>query len=275
MRLRKLFLTILFALIFVIQGGFLGLSLGKLDGPQSIIVYSFHLSFALYLLLLSLRSVRQEYSRHAMSIVYLSVLSTVAVFLLGIMEILPSTVTPIIMARLTADTIPLPRELRYAVVLLYSVAWAVAVATPRGPAYHYPSDRIYSTQTLMAVHSKRKESRGDGENRVQRAQENGWHVNVPGACADSYSSDCTYILYSVHCRSCLNVPKYTSRRPDSVARTADITPNPMFHFFLELKRLKRVLILTPFVRLLPSFPNPSSSSSDVVCSVATCPCQLN
>lgn len=158
MRLRKFFLTTLFAVIFVTQGGFLGLSLGKLDEPQSIIVYSFHLSFALYLLLLSIRSVRQEYIRHAMSIVHLSVLSTVAVFLLGITDILPST--PILMARLTADTIPSPRVLllRYAVLLLYSVAWVVAVTTPRGPAYHYPSDRIYSTKTLMAVHSKRKDN---------------------------------------------------------------------------------------------------------------------
>ncbi|KAF7795628.1 hypothetical protein EIP86_006793 [Pleurotus ostreatoroseus] len=155
MRLRKLFITVLSAIILVIQSVSLGWSVVEFD-RRSIIIYSLHVAFALYLLVISARSVKQEYSRHALSIVHLSVLTTAAVSLLGVTAILPSTPMPV--SRLTADTISVPRALWYVVLALYFAVWGLAITTPRGPAYHYPSDRIYSTKTLMAVTSKYRDN---------------------------------------------------------------------------------------------------------------------
>ncbi|KAJ3535459.1 hypothetical protein NM688_g6974 [Phlebia brevispora] len=151
MRLRKLLITFLAAAILVIQSVSLGWSVAELD-RRSIAVYALHVAFALYLLVLAVRSVKQEYSRHAQAIVHISVLTTIAVALLCVTAILPSTPMPV--SRLAADTLSIPHALWYVVFALYFTTWVVAITTPRGPALHYPSDRIYSTKTLMAVTSK-------------------------------------------------------------------------------------------------------------------------
>lgn len=149
--MRKIVLSVVLAAILAIQSVSLGWSIAEID-RKSIAVYALHVAFALYSLVVAVRSVKQEYSLHAQSVVHLSVLTTVAVSFSGVTTILPSS--PIPVTRLAAASSVVPLALWYVVFALYVVAWAIAITTPRGPRLHYPSDRIYSQKTLMQVTSK-------------------------------------------------------------------------------------------------------------------------
>lgn len=152
MRLRKLLLTFLLAAILALETASLAWS--AVEGDRvSVAVYSIRSVFALYLVLVSALSVRQEYAVHWCYIVHISSLTFCAVMLLGTIAILPSTPIPISVSKI--DPSPaVPQQLFYAVTLLYIAACIIAATIPRGPLLHYPSHRIYSDKTLMSVTSK-------------------------------------------------------------------------------------------------------------------------
>ncbi|KAJ3540055.1 hypothetical protein NM688_g6278 [Phlebia brevispora] len=160
MRLRKLLISLFFAVILVLQSVSLSWSIADLD-RRSIAIYALHVTFALYLFVLAARSARQQYSRHARAVVHISALTTVAISLLGVSGILPSTPMPV--SHLAADSLSdlrvlWLRALWYIVLSLFFVTWVLAITTARGPPLHYPSERIYSTQTLSATTSKDPEN---------------------------------------------------------------------------------------------------------------------
>ncbi|KAI0717016.1 multidrug resistance-associated ABC transporter [Earliella scabrosa] len=152
MRLRKLVMAVILAAILVVQSVCLGWSITE-DDKQNIAVYSLHVAFALYTLLVAGRAINQTYTSHARSIVHLCVLVFVATSLLTATAILPSTPFPGPITSIFQRS-GAPLALWYAVLALYAVCLVIAATTPRGPRLHYPSEQIYSEKTLMQITSK-------------------------------------------------------------------------------------------------------------------------
>ncbi|KAI9068084.1 multidrug resistance-associated ABC transporter [Trametes sanguinea] len=149
MRIRKLFMAALMAIILAIQAVSLGWAIIDED-KLNITVYSLQVVFALYTLVIAAKAVNQTYSHHSHAIIHLSALLFLAATLLTTTAILPSRPMPAV-SILGYDSAPL--ALWYTAYALYIVCMAVAVTTPRGPPLHFPSEKIYSDKTLMQVTS--------------------------------------------------------------------------------------------------------------------------
>ena len=145
-------MAVILAAILVVQSVCLGWSITE-DDKQNIAVYSLHVAFALYTLLVAGRAINQTYTSHARSIVHLCVLVFVATSLLTATAILPSTPFPGPITSIFQGS-GAPLALWYAVLALYAVCLVIAATTPRGPRLHYPSEQIYSEKTLMQITSK-------------------------------------------------------------------------------------------------------------------------
>ena len=150
MRLRKLFITVLFAVILVIQAVGFGWSIIEADA-QNVVVYALQSIYAVYVLAVSAAAINETYSAHARAMVHLSALTFAAVLLLGATAILPSKPLPSVSV-FRASSAPL--GLWYAVLGLYAICMAISATTPRGPALHFPSEQIYSDKTLMQITSR-------------------------------------------------------------------------------------------------------------------------
>lgn len=150
--LRKLTMAVVFTVILVIQSISLGWSITEDDRP-SITVYSLHVAFALYALVISTLTLNQTYSKHSRSIIHFFVLSLAATACLGTTAILPSEPFPgpVVSVHERSGA---PLVLWYTVLALYAVNLFISVTTPRGPRLHLPSEQIYSDKTLMQVTSK-------------------------------------------------------------------------------------------------------------------------
>ncbi len=152
MRLRKLTVTSLLATILIIQTICLGWSITE-DDRHNTAVYSLHVAFALYTLVLSGLSINQTYAAHTKSIIHLCVLTSAATILLGTTAILPSTPFPGTGTSILSIS-GAPSALWYTVIALYAVCLCIVVTTPRGPRLHFPTENIYSEKTLMQITSK-------------------------------------------------------------------------------------------------------------------------
>lgn len=152
MRLRKLLLTFLLVVVLAIET--ICLAWSAVEGDRSgVALYCIRVAFALYLVLISAFAVKHEYGAHWRSVVHLSSLTFMAGLLLGTLAILPSNPLPI-SATSIEPTPAVPFDLFYVVAGLYIAACLLVATVPRGPPLHFPSDRIYSDKTLMAVTSK-------------------------------------------------------------------------------------------------------------------------
>lgn len=154
MRLWKVILASIFAIIVAIQAVAIGWAIVDED-TANIVIQSLFAVFALYLLLLTALAVNKTYSAHSLVVIHLCALLFVAVALIGTITIIPSSPIPVTKAVLfMAASVSLPQALWYANTALYFVAVVIAFTIPRGPALHYPSERIYSEKTLMDLSSK-------------------------------------------------------------------------------------------------------------------------
>lgn len=151
-RLWKVLVTIILAAALAIQTASLAWSAVETSRPD-IIVYSLQVIFALYLVVLSSLSVRQEYAAHWRSLLHLGTLTCLAGSLLGIIFLIPSTPLPVALSSSEPTTV-VPQGLEAAVIVLYITACVILINIPRSPPLHYPSERIYSEKTLMQVTSK-------------------------------------------------------------------------------------------------------------------------
>ena len=148
MRLRKALLSLLLAFTVVISTVSLGWSIAN-NEHIDITIYSLHLSFALYLFLVSARSVLQvTVDDHSDSIIHLTALLTVAFLLLGSAAILPDSPPPVVAS---IDDEPVLKGLWYALLSLYTVGCILAYSTPLGPRLHYPPSDIYSEKTVKSI----------------------------------------------------------------------------------------------------------------------------
>ncbi|KAI0760574.1 multidrug resistance-associated ABC transporter [Fomes fomentarius] len=145
-------MAVVFTAILVIQSISLGWSIIEDDRP-SITVYSLHVAFALYALVISALTLNQTYSKHSRSIIHIFVLSLAATAFLGTTAILPSKPFSGPMVSVFEES-GAPLVLWYTVLALYAMNLVISVTTPRGPRLHLPSEQIYSDKTLMQVTSK-------------------------------------------------------------------------------------------------------------------------
>jgi hypothetical protein len=109
-------------------------------------IYSLHLFFALYVFVISARSVLQVTTDdHSNSILHLTALLIVAFSLLSSAAILPDSPPPV---ALSIDDEPVLLGLWYALLGIYTVGCIPAYSTPLGPPLHYPFSDIYSEKTV-------------------------------------------------------------------------------------------------------------------------------
>ena len=112
-------------------------------------IYSLHLFFALYIFVVSARSIVQVAAYdHSNSILHLTALLTVAVFLLGSAAILPDSPPPV---AASIDDEPVLLGLWYTLLGIYIVGCILAYSTPLGPPLHFPPSDIYSEKTVKSI----------------------------------------------------------------------------------------------------------------------------
>ena len=112
-------------------------------------IYSLHVFFALYVFVISARSVLHvTKDDHSDSILHLTALLTVAFSLLGSTAILPDSPPPM---AVSIDDEPVLLGLWYALLGLYTFGCILAYSTPLGPPLHYPPSDIYFEKTVKSI----------------------------------------------------------------------------------------------------------------------------
>ena len=148
MRWRKALLSLFLAFAVIISTVSLGWSIANNDHVD-MKIYSLHLFFALYVFIISARSVLQVTTEdHSGSIIHLTTLLTVAFSLLGSAAILPDSPPPM---TASIDDEPVLLGLWYTLLGLYTVSCVIAYSTPLGPPLHYPPSDIYSEKTIKSI----------------------------------------------------------------------------------------------------------------------------
>ncbi|THH21147.1 hypothetical protein EW146_g360 [Bondarzewia mesenterica] len=151
-RLRKIFLALLLVIILALQTICLGWSI-SLQVRQDIIVYTLHVVFAAYLVILSVFAINQNTPKpHTESIYHLSSLILPAVALLGTTALLPTTQI------IATSQEPAIRALWYTVLALYIASFSLVITTPTGPPLHFPNERIYSEKTVAAITNRAEDN---------------------------------------------------------------------------------------------------------------------
>jgi hypothetical protein len=141
-------MTTLLSFTVALNASALGFALANESGKDEIVVGILQLVFALYLLVISARSVTQvEPESHSPSIIHLSTLTTLASLLLITVAILPTTPPPVIKS---TDETPL-QAIWYSLVFLYTLIGVLGVTTPLGPPLHHPPEHVYSDKTVAAI----------------------------------------------------------------------------------------------------------------------------
>ena len=154
MRWRKTLLSLLLAFAVVISAVLLGWSVANND-HDDIKIYSLHLLFALYVFVVSARSVLQVTTvDHSDSTLHLTALLTVAFLLLGLAAVLPD-LHPVAEA---IDDESILLGLWYALLGIYTVGCILAFSTPLGPPLHYPPSDIYFERTIKSITNTDKQN---------------------------------------------------------------------------------------------------------------------
>lgn len=133
----------------------LGWSIIANNDHVDIKTHSLHLFFALYVFIISARSVLQVATNdHSDSILHLTALLTVAVSLLGSAAILPDSSPPVA----SIDGEPVLLGLWYSLLSIYTVGCILAYSTPLGPPLHCPPSDIYSEKTIKSITNTDKQN---------------------------------------------------------------------------------------------------------------------
>lgn len=147
MRNRKAIIAALCSAAAALNAAATGFALAN-DSSEDLTLGLLQLLFALYLLLISVRSVLQDDpTRHTKSIIHVTSLSFPATLLLASVAILPRTAAPSV----TSDEENTLHGAWYALTLVYAAICALGVTTPTGPPLHFPPDQIYSEKTAASI----------------------------------------------------------------------------------------------------------------------------
>ena len=146
MRWRKALLSLFLVFAVVISTLSLGWSIANND-HDDMKIYGLHLFFALYVFVISTRSVLQVVTAdHSTSVLHLTALLTVAFLLLGSAAILPSPPKAV-----SNDDESVLLGLWYALLGIYTAGCILAYSTPLGPPLHFPPSDIYSEKTIKSI----------------------------------------------------------------------------------------------------------------------------
>ena len=152
MRWKKALLSLFLAFAVVISTVSLGWSTANKD-QDDMKIYSLHLFFALYVFVISARSILQDtVYDHSVSVLHLTTLLTVAFLLLGSAAILPDS--PSMAVSIDDESVLLGRRLWYALLGIYTIGCILGYSTPLGPPLHYPPSDIYSEKTIKSITNK-------------------------------------------------------------------------------------------------------------------------
>ncbi|KIP06804.1 hypothetical protein PHLGIDRAFT_106557 [Phlebiopsis gigantea 11061_1 CR5-6] len=145
MRLRKMLLTLVLLATLALE---IARPLHSADtrGAAATTACVVRIAFASYALLLAASSVGRRDTRHWTLVVHISCATAAASLLLAASAAVPSRDS-----RLSTYA-------RCAPAAAYLLSCAVAITIPRGPPLHYPSERIYSDETLTAATSGREDN---------------------------------------------------------------------------------------------------------------------
>ncbi|KAF9031702.1 multidrug resistance-associated ABC transporter [Hymenopellis radicata] len=147
MRTRKLVLTVLFAVILVLETVYLGWFLAD-PATLNVVCHVVRVAYALYCLVIASRAVKQEtVSYHAESIIHLTGLTAVAAVVLGLASLLPTKPPPQISSE-SADGFA---WLRFLVFITYVATCVLSAGTPQGPPLHFEPADIYLPKEVSAV----------------------------------------------------------------------------------------------------------------------------
>ncbi len=140
MRRRKYFIAILSTFSVAVTTATLGCSISDANS-YLITSCSLQTSFAVYVFVLSLLSIRQE--THRESVLHLTALSTLAFALFGL-----SAIVPLRDDNTKGSITSLPC---YALSVIYAITSATCFTTALGPPLHYPPSSIYSDQVVNSI----------------------------------------------------------------------------------------------------------------------------
>ena len=155
MRWRKALLSLFLAFAVMISTVSLGWSIANNDHID-MKIYSLHLFFALYVFVISARSVVQVTTDdHSNSILHLTALLTVAFSLLGSTAILPNSPPP---ETASIDDELVLLGLWYTLLGMYAVGCILVYSSPLGPPLYYPPSDIYSEKTVKSITNMDKQN---------------------------------------------------------------------------------------------------------------------
>jgi len=142
-------MSALLTFVVAINASSLGWSITSAE-TNRILSALFQTSFSLHLLVLTGLSVHQrDVASQTRSIIHITSLATVVTSLFCVASIMPSS---------TVGGISSRRDDFYATFAIYVVFLVIAVTRPLGPKLYFPSERIYSEKTVMAITNKDEEN---------------------------------------------------------------------------------------------------------------------
>lgn len=148
-KIRKIILALCLAGIVALKATALGWLLASGAGHKILMTYAFHVVFALYIFVMAVMYVRLDtVNSHWKSTIHLTILTGIAVALLGTTAILPSYESPI---KIQVASSTVLQGLWYSSFALYCMSFAITVTTPRGPKLNFPVERIYSKKTVSSI----------------------------------------------------------------------------------------------------------------------------
>ncbi|KAL9710252.1 hypothetical protein Ac2012v2_006548 [Leucoagaricus gongylophorus] len=145
-------MSILLTFVVAINASSLGWSITSTE-TKRILTTLFQTSFSLYLLIVTGSSVNQrDVESHTRSIIHITSLTIVVTGLFCVAGIMPNSTFDGI------SRLEIRRDDFYATSAIYVVLLVVAMTRPLGPKLHFPSERIYSEKTVMAITNKDEEN---------------------------------------------------------------------------------------------------------------------
>ncbi|KAF8549145.1 P-loop containing nucleoside triphosphate hydrolase protein [Imleria badia] len=154
-RLWKLLVSVLLAVILVLQSLSLGWTFSAGEGDSNL-TYALHVAYAFYLTALAVRSVYQNaIESHSESMIHLAGLTFAPTTLLFAVAMLPTS-GPISLSMLQSFSALL--GIWYTVLVLYFIVTVVVFTIPMGPPLHYPSETLYSEKVIKAATNRDKDN---------------------------------------------------------------------------------------------------------------------
>lgn len=139
-------LLAIFACLVVVDTTALGFSIATQETQETILSYALRVVFDIYLLILVSITVHdKQVPHHWVTIIHLSSLIGLSLFISGLETILPET--PDVVVKGDKNSVLLD-VLWYTDLALSFIATAIVITIPRGPKLHFPSEAIYSEKTL-------------------------------------------------------------------------------------------------------------------------------